>query len=47
MCLVGGIFVILVVKMVFGGIGCNFVNLVFVVRVFLLVLFLVVMIVWI
>ena len=26
MCLVGGIFAILVVKMVFGGIGCNFVN---------------------
>ena len=36
MCLVGGIFAILVVKMVFGGIGCNFVNPALAARAFLL-----------
>ena len=46
MCLVGGIFAILVVKMVFGGIGCNFVNPALAARAFLLASFPVAMTAW-
>ncbi|EQE87460.1 UNVERIFIED_CONTAM: Na+-transporting NADH:ubiquinone oxidoreductase subunit D [Clostridioides difficile] len=46
MCLVGGIFAILVVKMVFGGIGCNFVNPALAARAFLLASFPVAMTTW-
>ena len=46
MCLVGGIFAILVVKMVFGGIGCNFVNPALAGRAFLLASFPVAMTAW-
>lgn len=46
MCLVGGIFSILVVKMVFGGIGCNFVNPALAARAFLLASFPVAMTAW-
>ena len=46
MCLVGGIFAILVVKMVFGGIGCNFVNPALAARAVLLASFPVAMTAW-
>ena len=46
MCLVGGIFAILVVKMVVGGIGCNFVNPALAARAFLLASFPVAMTAW-
>ncbi|MCC0699119.1 RnfABCDGE type electron transport complex subunit D [Clostridioides sp. ZZV15-6383] len=46
MCLVGGIFAILVVKMVFGGIGCNFINPALAARAFLLASFPVAMTAW-
>lgn len=46
MCLLGGIFAIVVVKMVFGGIGCNFVNPALAARAFLLASFPVAMTAW-
>lgn len=46
MCLLGGIFAILVVKMLFGGIGCNFVNPALAARAFLLASFPVAMTAW-
>lgn len=46
MCLLGGIFAIVVVKMLFGGIGCNFVNPALAARAFLLASFPVAMTAW-
>lgn len=46
MCLLGGIFSIVVVKMVFGGIGCNFLNPALAGRAFLLASFPVAMTTW-
>ena len=46
MCLLGGVFAIIVVKMVFGGIGNNFVNPALAARAFLLASFPVAMTMW-
>lgn len=46
MCLLGGIFAMVVVKMVFGGLGCNFVNPALAARAFLLASFPVAMTAW-
>ncbi len=46
MCLLGGVFAIVVVKMLFGGIGCNFLNPALAARAFLLASFPVAMTAW-
>lgn len=46
MCLLGGVFAVFIVKMLFGGIGCNFVNPALAARAFLLASFPVAMTAW-